>query len=151
MSFVVDREGLAWAAGFVDGEGHFRVGPDGCPRFQIAQVDRGPLDRLIGVVGLGEVGGPYSKLNENWADIHYLQITGYEKVQHVVTVLWEFMCEPKREQSFNTLKTCKKPLRRKGGCNAGHRMSEVGLIDNRCAACYLVKHPRSKMQPEFKE
>lgn len=149
--FATDREKLSWVAGFVDGEGHFRVGPDGCPRFQIAQVDRGPLDKLVNVIGIGKVTGPYPRPNDRWSDIHYVQITGYENVQHVICVLWEFMCEPKRNQAYVALKTSKKPLRRKGGCNAGHRISEVGSIDGRCAACYLMKHPRSKMQPEFKE
>jgi hypothetical protein len=37
---------LAWAAGFLEGEGSFVKGPDGSPCVSAAQVQREPIDRL---------------------------------------------------------------------------------------------------------
>lgn len=51
-------EHLAWAAGFYDGEGHFRIN-QGCPTVRINQVGREVLDRFAAAVGVGKVLGPY--------------------------------------------------------------------------------------------
>lgn len=44
---------LAWAAGFLDGEGHFAIRKQGwCPSIEASQVaDRRPIDRLQGILG----------------------------------------------------------------------------------------------------
>ena len=58
-----DREELAWAAGFFDGEGCFCFSEAGqyvC--VSITQTEREPLDRFERAVGLGKVNGPYGSI-----------------------------------------------------------------------------------------
>lgn len=67
---MTEREPLAWAAGFFDGEGHVRSKPGTAARrgsgfkscdmqISISQNDRTVLDRFARAVGRGHVNGPY--------------------------------------------------------------------------------------------
>ena len=72
---------LAWAAGFIDGEGTFRFQRNGrsihghfC--MTAAQVDRRPLDRLQQAIGAGKVYGPYGPYQHNHQPHYQFNHTG---------------------------------------------------------------------------
>jgi hypothetical protein len=112
----IDREELAWAAGFFDGEGCFSYTNAGrFPMIRIGQTEREPLDRFHTVVGeLGKVYGPYNlqrpgRLSKKpqWA----FQVTGHERVQAIAALLWFKLGSTKRAQAAGVLersRTCAK-------------------------------------------
>lgn len=52
--------GLAWAAGFFEGEGCITTASKGkYARLSISGVDKEPLDEFASIVGAGKVYGPY--------------------------------------------------------------------------------------------
>jgi hypothetical protein len=77
---MIDRQELAWAAGFFDGEGHVclhRCTPNGRGRAEgyvslevtISQIDPRVLYRFAEAVGHGRILGPYGyskKTQANW-------------------------------------------------------------------------------------
>ncbi len=101
----MDREGLAWVAGFMDGEGSFAYARNGQYAKVIAhatQKDRRPLDRMVRILGFGKVYGPYDRAANRMmpASIHHaFQIQRFEHVQALVAMLWPFLSEPKRQQA----------------------------------------------------
>jgi hypothetical protein len=91
-----NRETLAWAAGFFDGEGSLGVyydKRDNRPFLQlnISQKDRRPLAEIAALFGFGNI-------RVNQQGVHYWTVYTHEKVQHVVATLWPFM-RVKREQA----------------------------------------------------
>lgn len=86
----------AWAAGFIDGEGHF-----GCRKtkfgtyqisIQVHQKGREPLDRLQAIFG----GKVYITGREG---IYKWSIQKAETVQDAVSKLWPYLTEVKRQQA----------------------------------------------------
>lgn len=153
----VDREALAWAAGFFDGEGtiaayHHR-GADRAakPVIRIAQVDRRPLDRFRLAVGRGSVIGPIiPKGHKTWSEHHAYKLTNFEEVQAVIVMLWPFLSEPKREAAVKALQIMRSWFemlhslcRRKR-----HVLSEVGLTSvGSCAACAAIGRRNNGTRP----
>ena len=114
--WVVDRELLAWAAGFVDGEGSFYLQTTSSakrpncllrPRFEVAQVDSRILHRLKGVLGFGAgVNGPYDNKKHSDAKaspIYTYSVSGFEDVQTLMALLWTWLGPVKREQAKSVL------------------------------------------------
>ena len=110
------REELAWAAGFYDGEGcttlrHHQTRPGRRPvvRLSIKQVERGPLDRFREAVGgIGAVYGPYlhglrQDGSRKW--IYTYSTSTWRESQAVIAMLWTFLSEPKREQAHGAFTT----------------------------------------------
>lgn len=98
----MDREELAWAAGLFDGEGCTslntkRNGRWYGIRLAVAQNSIEVLERFQGAVGVGRVYGPYK------GEFSYC-ISGFENVQYVLALLWEWLSEPKRFQAENVLR-----------------------------------------------
>lgn len=101
---MTEREQLAWAAGFMDGEGHISARiDDGQIRVFISQVHREPLDRFQKIVGVGRVSGPTVRPHPEWNDIYQYSATSFEDVQHIVASLWQFLSGPKRAQAADAL------------------------------------------------
>ncbi|GAA4946265.1 hypothetical protein HD597_006787 [Nonomuraea thailandensis] len=107
MAIGVDRESLAWAAGFFDGEGHVHYGvtrrtEGGTPYrrigISIAQSDRERLDRFAAVIGVGKVNGPYNSRNERAKPFHQWAVNTFEYVQHTGVVMWTWLGPAKRQQ-----------------------------------------------------
>lgn len=109
----VNREELAWAAGFFDGEGNIHAAklPSGRKflTLQVSQVNRQPLDRFQKAVGsLGNVVGPYKRRTRlNAQPIYHYQNRRFESAQAVIALLWNFLSEPKRQQATRVLKIIK--------------------------------------------
>lgn len=94
---------LAWAAGFMDGEGTFgwqrQLGRKPIPYVQATQVDRRPLDRLHLVLGIGKVYGPYVPKRANEQPYFYFRATGVERTLSIAELLRPWLSPPKREQA----------------------------------------------------
>lgn len=106
--YMMNREELAWAAGFFDGEGNVRFGSNaplkGSIRVQVGQTDRRVLDRFQkAVLGLGKVYGPYPRLKENWQPRYIFETHGFEQSQAIVAMLYQFLSPVKQEQCLKAL------------------------------------------------
>lgn len=106
-----NREDLAWAAGFLDGEGSFTAYTDEkrskCQLSITApQVNRQPLDRLASIIG-GSVSGPQLKSKSGFVSSNKIQhrwsISSFEQSQAVIALLWCWMSDPKRKQAEQAL------------------------------------------------
>lgn len=105
---------LAWAAGFVDGEGCFSMkrrshGTRFGFRFTVNQIDRRPLDRLAKILGRGVVKGPRISKSAKHSPVWRLDISG----KHAITIyelLEPYLSEPKREQAIRVLDQVEKNL-----------------------------------------
>ena len=110
--WTVSRENLAWAAGFVDGEGSFYLthqdGRPARPRFEIGQVDPRALHRLRRILGFGaKVAGPYT--NKKYArsrarPMWVYSVSGFEDVQALVALIWTWLGPVKRTQAMSIIK-----------------------------------------------
>lgn len=103
---MVDREALAWAAGFFDGEGHAgTVTPHTAPRFSLAitQYERSTLERFqSAVMGRGRIYTatllqPNGRVRSQWS------AQGFEEAQAVAALLWNWLSAPKRQQIADSL------------------------------------------------
>jgi hypothetical protein len=87
VDVLVDREELAWAAGFFDGEGCFSYSEAGqyvC--ISITQSERHPLDRFCEAVGTGKVHGPYRQhQRDRWSKKpqYVFRSNGHDAVQAI--------------------------------------------------------------------
>ena len=115
----MNREELAWAAGFVDGEGHFglhlsqgkKSRPYGAITLNVAQKDRQVLDRFQAALGVGKVYGPYShgaKPTKYFAFFSH----NFEHTQAAIAMLWPWLSLVKRLQAKQTLLAYAEYLRR---------------------------------------
>lgn len=121
MAMVLDREALAWAAGFFDGEGtavlantnSTRVNPTTgvrrdypTPHLAVTQhYDPETVHRFHrAVLGLGKVSGPHSSAgtahHPRWA---WTCRRPHETIA-VIGLLWPFLSTPKREQITRMMK-----------------------------------------------
>jgi hypothetical protein len=123
MTFVPDREELAWAAGFFDGEGCFSFSPAG--RYvcvSVGQTEREPLDRFKRAVGFGNVLGPYDVNKRNGSlrkPQFFYRANGYERVQAIAALLWFKLGSTKRAQAIHAL-AGEFELRGSLTCHFGH-------------------------------
>ena len=146
-----DREELAWAAGFFDGEGCFSFTEKA--RFAcvaIGQVDREPLERFRDAVGgSGRIYGPYFKLypgrvsKRPW---HLYRAYRREHVQAIAAMLWFKLGPAKRRQAI-------KVLAKLTSCRRGHRLGSKKKACPRCTAEYWARYrlmhpPRKRRAPE---
>lgn len=110
-----DREELAWAAGFFDGEGYVGLAhqhwKDRCRRqlhAHIAQTDPRPLERFQAAIGFGRVtkrntDTPYLANKQHWKDQWRWDVSSFEHVQAMTAMLWVFLCPIKQEQARGAL------------------------------------------------
>jgi hypothetical protein len=104
------REEMAWAAGFVDGEGSFflclekRTSPR-YPTFSLTQIDPQVLQRFAAAVGFGTVLGPYGPYSHGpkARPLYYYNVGGFQKTQAVMAMLWAWLGPVKREQAKRVL------------------------------------------------
>jgi len=108
---------LAWAAGFLDGEGHFGFYKSGRSRgrlhIEAAQVRREPLDRLQTYLG-GRVYGPYKHGHKQ--DYYQWMVDNIEKCMEIIALLRPYLSAPKIEQADLSLQKWEnRPPKRKPG------------------------------------
>ena len=131
---IVDREHLAWASGFFDGEGHVRgAGNQGYPAMHIKQAGSflEVPDVLVrfrrAVSGLGYTYGPMFDAEDiehrpQWS----FEAHGFEIVQAIFGMLWPWLGPIKRAQFGIVVRTfAALPVpRRNPGVTVGRPLSE---------------------------
>lgn len=116
----MNREALAWAGGFYSGEGYTGLnkftttGKKGkrrsywkrYPSMNICQsVSPETLNRFNYAIGeLGKVYGPYGPYGVSKKRHYVLSITGFEKVQAAISMLWYFLSIEKQRQASAVLR-----------------------------------------------
>ncbi len=106
----INREELAWAAGFFDGEGSTTVQrrdkerKSDRPVMSIQQTGTGEeLFRFLKAVDDGKIYGPYKRKNPKHKPFYQYMLIGFNRVLPVIEKLWPFLCSDKREQAMSTL------------------------------------------------
>lgn len=96
---------MAWAAGFIDGEGWFGVHTVDdrlYSRLQIAQAawNREVLDRMVFIFGIGKVRGPYKHKGKraHWSPCCMFAASSFEEVQAIGAMVWPWLGTAKRKQ-----------------------------------------------------
>jgi hypothetical protein len=101
----INREKLAWAAGFFDGEGHASISRKGNgAKFYLAvsQTDLKILERFQDAVGgIGHINGPHNYYGTK--DIWRWSATSFEDAQAVSLMLLSFLSDYKTTQIMNGL------------------------------------------------
>jgi hypothetical protein len=99
---------LAWSAGFFDGEGcivaqMYKSRPGRAPGLQLhlEQVDRRPLERFAAAVSC-DLNITLRPAREASKPIHRISV-GHAKTMQIMTELWPYLSEPKREQFLDRL------------------------------------------------
>lgn len=90
---------IAWAAGFLDGEGYTSINSNGRYRticIAVTQKDLRPLQRFQRIMGIGNILTPEASGVTRW------RVSG-RKAMAVLERLWPYLSEPKREQALNVL------------------------------------------------
>lgn len=157
---MMNREELAWAAGFVDGEGYtgFHICQKSRPTDQrqygaisltVSQCHKEPLERLQKALGVGKLWGPYKKKKENHRDSYSFSVTGFEKTQAAIAMLWTWLGPIKREQASNAIKGYTAfnnrpklkmgPKPRATTCHPDRKHAAHGL----CESCYQMSWRRN--------
>lgn len=120
----MDREKLAWAAGFFDGEGCFWHGVRKSKgseyrstETRMTQADPEVLERFRDALGLGKVYGPYSygKKRPNWRPQWQYLAHGFHQTQAIIAMLWPWLGSVKREQARDVLRQVRDHPPRKTG------------------------------------
>ena len=148
--FNLNREELAWAAGFLDGEGYFGLHKSHGrptdkrayyrPYISAAQCDRQVLDRLQACLQMGVVKGPYLRTKKNHNDAFLFYVCSFEKA--IIALLWPWLSPVKRAQAKQALidyrEICKRPRLKMGPkpkvvtCHPDRKHAAHGL----CESCY---------------
>jgi len=93
---------LAWAAGFIDGEGSFGIqrqkGKKDIAYLQAGQTDREVLDRLQATIADGKVYGPYTPRRKNDQPYYYYRLTGNKRVEEAGLKIYPWLSSRKKEQ-----------------------------------------------------
>ena len=155
----INKEELAWAAGFFDGEGcFFSNAKNNNPSCQISQVHGEVLERFRDAVGIGVVRGPidmrrYSpRFKPQWK----FDSGGFENTQHIFCLLWKNLGAVKREQGKNVLRKYLDNWRRPEWmvCRSrGHRLYHYSRADCKsyfvCANCHIAKGQEKNKNPHY--
>lgn len=104
----LNREKLAWAAGFFDGEGNVCANGNGL-QIKIPNTYRPSLERFRDAVGVGHIGGPYhsSSYGRERKPKCVYYIYKFQYVQHVMCCLWPWLGGEKRAQFHAAVSICR--------------------------------------------
>lgn len=103
----IDREELAWAAGFFDGEGSVWCRGDGTGLgLEINQARPEPIERFLRIFPFGKIYIKKTRLNDRAKLPQWVFRVGrHENVQQVVVSLWPWLTAQKKEQATKALTT----------------------------------------------
>jgi hypothetical protein len=106
--FIPNREELAWAAGFFDGEGSVSIllKDDwfNSLMITITQAEPTTLERFREAVArLGYVRGPYERRSEQHQPRWVYTVARFEDIQAIMVMLWPFLSGPKRLDTVRAL------------------------------------------------
>jgi hypothetical protein len=111
------RLSLAWAAGFIDGEGCFSYSRSTeYPCVAITNTERRLLERFRSIVAVGKIYGPYMNRNGVAKKPHFLyRAHGWHHVQAIAAMLWFKLGTAKRNQAIAVIR------HRMITCHKGHQ------------------------------
>lgn len=121
------KEELAWAAGFIDGEGHFGSYDRGTIGFDLSQSEPAHdlLYRMQRLFGFGKVNGPYVYGNRKPA--YRFQVSNYAHVKEIVLLVSPWLGATKLEQANAALKhfeeTTWRSRPKTTHCRKGHELN----------------------------
>lgn len=100
------REDLAWAAGFLEGEGSFRVGRSTKNKriykvldVSAVQVEREPLEKMLSIFPFGKIYGPYTHSGKGTRLPHYRFVANrFERAQAVIAAVWPWLSTKRKAQ-----------------------------------------------------
>src|SRR3990167_8905889 len=107
MAGSISTTNIAWAAGFLEGEGSFySPGPNTCPTVRASQVQKQPLEKLQklfgGIIRLVNRHIPTSKAIYDW-QCHGPRAAG------IMMTIFQFMSPKRKEQIGKTFSRWKNP------------------------------------------
>lgn len=153
-----DREGLAWAAGFFDGEGSFLAakGKDRTPslRVSISNTYRPTIERFQTAVGMGTIFGPYSRTLDrpNQRPFWQFYVGGHEAYQAVGCMLWPWLSGEKRQQFLDALAAWTDAAPRRWACPKDHPRAGNTYVSPKghigCRTCRAEGRPAAKRRRE---
>ena len=131
---IIDREKLAWSAGFFSGEGstlaintHPRHRPRKRLQVSIAQAEIKALEQFLSAFppGLVPIHGPYKNGIEGRKQIWEIRTAKFEIAQYMVAAMWPWLSEIKKAQATKALKAVAEDRKRPHGnekdlCLRGH-------------------------------
>lgn len=137
----MNREELAWAAGFFDGEGCFyhgvrkryagsAGGPYRWTETRITQAHPQVLERFQQAVGLGKVYGPYDKKRPNQRPQWQYLASGFHQTLAIIAMLWPWLGSVKRAQAASVIREVRAHPRRRPGRPPAARSLQGALLDN---------------------
>lgn len=92
------EEALAWAAGFIDGDGCFSSAGR-YPMVSVGGTDRRQLERFQLAVNAGNISGPYDHRGPGrWSRRPQYVLQAYKEAHGIAHSLWPYIGEAKREQ-----------------------------------------------------
>lgn len=153
--FELNKEEIAWAAGFFEGEGCFFYSVKSQSyRVQIPQMQREPLVRFDKIVGgIGRLKGPKPSNG-----IYYYDITSFQGAQFVVCLFWKWLSPWRKNQALTMLKGASRKLLEPGlrtHCKNGHLYSKentyIGTNSSRqCLTCHRERQRKYRLEARIK-
>jgi ssDNA-binding Zn-finger/Zn-ribbon topoisomerase 1 len=146
-----DREALAWAAGFFDGEGcasfsnvrRFHLNFNVRQATDDAAVVPEVLIRFRDAVGLGRIHGPERRPRRERPQ-YVWQAGSFEDCQAVLALLWPWLGTIKRAQAARALKAVPRFVNRYGDgyCRNGHFLKDGRSRNGTCPECHRESYRR---------
>ena len=148
-----NREDLAWAAGFIEGEGSFlsnityhnKNSGRAYVTFQVSavQVEQEPLEKLLRIFNFGRIHGPYSRKDNKSQPFYRFSTNSFEGSQAITAALWPWLSQKRKQQAkaalLKTLELLRaphaKPITRPSRIAICHPMAKH-LAKGLCSACY---------------
>lgn len=153
----INREELAWAAGFFDGEGYVGIRDNKKdyttrPTLKVSSTDRDMIERFqYAVGGIGCFRGPIPNGGLGKKPIYEWFTRKFEHVQAVIAMLYPFMCSRRKARMKECLLLA--PVTAKNGalwgtydknkeqCIRGHNLAETRYINVKgaCSECARIR------------
>jgi hypothetical protein len=106
MVLLSNRNEIAWAAGFFDGEGSTtarlrkgRLRQRPTTNVSIGNTNLDQLSRFNCIVGCGHIYGPRHNRNKSYKPIYQFMTTRQQDAEHILAMLWPHLGEEKRNQA----------------------------------------------------
>ncbi len=130
-----NKENLAWAAGLFDGEGCFCISHkknklSGNLRAIICMTEKEPIERFLNIVKIGKIVLDHGEQPEkNCKAVYRWYVHGYEKVQFIIIILWNWLSKFRKLQAIKKLKESKTWLKYQGEKVHFSKLLEVEIIE----------------------
>ena len=102
---------IAWSAGLFEGEGYIGfLSKSGSPRLSISMTDLDVLEKFKAITGHGVINGPITPKPGGLAkkDYYRYHTSGFEKVQSLVAMFWNFLGDRRKDQCEKVIKIAAK-------------------------------------------